>query len=517
MTLKNIVFFLIITFGLACSIVIGPFWDIFWHLEVGERNFKYLLSFGKYNNFDNLDKWVKYYPGIYDTFAFFFLSLFPKKLIPELFNILSFLLGMISIIGLNKFCKIHFGQKISRVVILLTLLTPVYFGQMLINPKDIGVSAAFFWCLYYISKYFLNSKNNNYTPLKIGLLIATGTGFKIVFVGLLIPVVLIFFFEILLSLKKNTNPCTLILSKDILLVFLYAYLTLVFLWPSVHNNIFLDPFKILIEASLKNDLFGVPYNLYMNKIILSNESQLHYILINFFFKTPTYILILMVLNIFFLRKISFFFYKEIKYFYKKIFYICIIILIPILITTLLKLKVYDGLRNFLFLLPFINILIAPIIIFLFANLNKIYIKIILLSVFPFFLYFLVIFFKLTPYQYTFTNIINKYLYGSYSFENDYFATSLKNLIKKFSKKNLKSEFKIAGCVNHQVLKYFLKKNNIKNFKIVSINSEFDYAVLLNRPINIHYTCMDYFEKKKDFNELVGVERNGVKLIKIIYK
>ena len=36
---------------------------------------------------------------------------------------------------------------------------------MLINPKDIMVPSSFFWCFYYISKYFYSHESNKKTIL----------------------------------------------------------------------------------------------------------------------------------------------------------------------------------------------------------------------------------------------------------------------------------------------------------------------------------------------------------------
>ena len=294
---KKKIFFIFIAFGLTCSLIIGPFWDIFWHINIGERRLKYLLSFGQYGNFEKLF-YDKYYPGVYDTISYFLLSLFPKRFVIEIYNIMSFLVGLAGIIGLKKFCKIHFGYKVSEIVFLLTLLTPIYFGQMLINPKDIMVASSFFWCLYYISKYFYSHESNKKTILvKIGFFIALGTGSKIVFPGLLLSILFILVIEYFFNTKIKIKKVTII--KDFFVVFITSYLMLVLFWPATHQNVITEPIKILFEASSKNDLFGLPHTLYVNKIVLTNNPPWNYIPANFLLKTPEVFLIIFFLNFFF--------------------------------------------------------------------------------------------------------------------------------------------------------------------------------------------------------------------------
>ena len=47
-TKKNLIFYLLVTFGVYCSIIVGVSYDEFFHHDNGENRLKYLLSFGKY-------------------------------------------------------------------------------------------------------------------------------------------------------------------------------------------------------------------------------------------------------------------------------------------------------------------------------------------------------------------------------------------------------------------------------------------------------------------------------------
>jgi hypothetical protein len=102
-----------------------------------------------------------------------------------------------------------------------------------------------------------------------------------------------------------------------------------------------------------------------------------------------------------------------------------------------------------------------------------------------FLYYLFVFFSLTPYQYTYINKFNgNFETSSERFENDYWGASIKDLTKKIkSSHKFQNDkiFKIAYCgVNYAIGDYYLKK--IPNFKFINISKEdeYDYILMTNR-------------------------------------
>lgn len=513
---KNKLLFIFILFSVISAFFVGSFWDVFFHLEIGQRRLKYLFSFGKFYKFENVDYGVEYYPGVYDTISYFFITLFPQSFKLEIYNTFSFFIGLIGIIGLKKFCKILFNKNISYISFIITLFTPIFFGQMLFNPKDIVVASSYFWILYYLTKYFfLNNKiNKKIIAFKLGLFIALGTGSKILFVGLLIPLGIILSIEYFYQKNK-----ILIIKENFLnltILFFVAYFFTVIFWPQTHSNIFIEPIKLLIEAIKNQKLFGVPFSLYANQIVNTEEVPWHYIPINFLFKTPLYIIIILLFGLINIKKINLYFNNELTDFEKKNLYLLIIIFTPIIISILANLKLYDGLRNYLFLIPIINIIVAQIIYYLIKNIRNLLIKIFSFICLLSFLYSLFIYIILTPYQYTYLNELNKLFYNDYSFENDYLGTSLKKLIKNFSLTNDKKEVKIASCINHVLTKHYLNKYNLSNLKLVGLNDNFDFVITNNRPINSKKTCRQFY-LEKNYLDVASVKRNKVILSSIMKK
>ena len=196
--------------------------------------------------------------------------------------------------------------------------------------------------------------------------------------------------------------------------------------------------------------------------------------------------------------------------------------IPILISVLFKVKIHDGLRYFLFIIPIFSIIPSIFVFYLFTNKNVMYKKILLFFLAPFLIYFFVSFIKVTPYQYAYLNLFNKFLLKENSFENDYWGSSIKELVKNFVKTNdIKYNPKIATCgLNEDVLEYYLRKYGIKNYIITDKHKVFDYAVLINRAMSEHdnngikkqTTCFEKFENKEN---LYILSKNSIVLSKVV--
>ena len=143
----------------------------------------------------------------------------------------------------------------------------------------------------------------------------------------------------------------------------------------------------------------------------------------------------------------------------------------------------------------------------------------LLSLFV--IYFLINFFLITPYQYTYLNVLNGKVENRYKkFENDYWGSSIKELINKV---NLDKERKIifATCgINQDIAKYYLKKKGYSNFKFGN-EKDSNYIIMTNRVTldkkNIYKSenlinCFDRFKGENAFK----VTRNGL-LLSVIRK
>ena len=518
--IKFLNFFFVISvliFSLYCIFSIGLSYDQIFHIENGERRLRYLFSLGKYDYYDILH--LRYYPGLYDTISALFSSIFPRNFYYEGFYIFNFIFGLAGLIGLKKIVKIFFNTDVAKYFFILSFFSPIYFGHLAINPKDTIIATSHFWTLYYVIKYLKSDdvfirKN---ISLKIGLFIGLGAGVRVIFLGTLIPIIFFLFLEIFFF-KKITNKINFkSFIYHLFLIIMVSYLLLILCWPNTHSNILIEPLNIFLE-SLKDISQGVQLSYFYGNFYETKSTPWNYLFINMLFKFPLVYLLCFVL--------FFLFYKNIainsnsnRNFQYHVTTSLILLIFPILIAIFFKLKIHDGIRYFLYLIPLFNFFPAIYLNFLLKNLKNIYNKIILIFMIPLFIIFFIKFLIITPYQYTYLNILNDIFLKKNSFENDYWGSSLKELIKGFSKKIDNQKFiTISICgANPDNVKYYLRKFNIKNFNIVDHNDIFDYAILVNRAIDDNenvkkLTCYSKFSNKNTF---LTINKSFVDLSKIV--
>ena len=111
--------------------------------------------------------------------------------------------------------------------------------------------------------------------------------------------------------------------------------------------------------------------------------------------------------------------------------IFMILIFPNILVFINPWGMYDGIRLFLYLVPFVCIVPALLSFFLYKmikiNLYKFIFSVLVISQ----IFFLFNFFALTPYQYVYLNLIaGEYSENSKKFENDYWGISTKELMSK---------------------------------------------------------------------------------------
>ena len=484
--INNIVLYSLIVFSIYCALTIGMSWDELDHIAEGNKRLNYLFSFGT-NEYWDYKGW-RFYPGFYNTLVVFVTKMFPKTYEIETLHLVNYLFSISAIFGISKISSELFNKKVGKIVFLLCFFNPIFFGHMAINQKDMIIAFSNIWATYLIIRYLknqsINEKRNRYVILA-GLAIGLGLGVRVVFLSTLIPVFIVSFLDTLL-LKKLTNKNFSFnkLIVDILKIFIIAYILMISCWPDTHQNIFILPFKMFIESL--NFEFGLLLSLFNGNVYYTHETPKTYLVINLFYKLPEFILLSYLFFIYIIFKKKFFFNSQFKYFNTKLILILFIIAFPNLLLLFSPYPIYDGLRFFLYLIPYICIIPGLAIYYLINN-YKIHIsKILLTAIFSLFSYYLIIFFSLTPYHYTYLNILN----GDFSkthkkFENDYWTTSLKELVNKIPNNNdllNNKELKLAFCgVSDDNVKFYLKK--IKNFQFKQVNwytDDYDYIIMTNR-------------------------------------
>tara|TARA_Y100000590_G_scaffold470154_1_gene662370 strand:- start:5323 stop:6912 length:1590 start_codon:yes stop_codon:yes gene_type:complete len=514
---QRILLFFLFSFSLYCALTIGQSWDEASHLDQGKITLDYLFSLGR---IDNDIIYRENYSSIYWSFQYIFTKIFPGEYKIQASHLVNLVFSLATIFGIAKISKILFDKKIGNIVFLILFFFPIFFGHMGFNNKDTILAFGHVWITYYAIEY-LRKQNVvskiNKKIIYIGILAAVSTGIQLVFLGSLIPIFLFIMVEIFYAKKIICNNFK--IKKfifDLFKTFIIFYIFLIFFWIDAHPNILALPYNFFMGTFSSTFLTGWPYNLVNGDYFISSEVPKFYFLINFIYKAPEYILFSYLLFIFLYIKKSIFFKKRFKFFNYKIAIFFIILIYPDLISLIIPYPLYDGLRLFLWSIPYFCIIPALTIYYLIENFKFKSIKI-LTSILTFLIFiFLYSFFSITPYQYTYLNSLNGEIDKRYQkFEGDYWASSLKELFKKSSfEKNNTLNFSTCGADNG-IAKKYLQKNGYYNIDFVPPKNA-EYMVMTNRVVsednNKNKTpkltnCFDKYSGKDIFK----VERNGLPL------
>ena len=183
---------LILFYSIYCSLLIGVSWDEIYYHKIGAINLKYLLSFGMVE--ENFDQKFRF-STLYWSLSSLFSQIVPKKYSVEIHHIINTFFGLMVIVGVHQIIKKIFNKTVAKTSAVFLLLLPFFFGHLAINNKDIIITFAHVWIVYYLIKYTFKNfdlKNKIFLLFKIAILSALGTGIQLLFLGSLVPILIIF-------------------------------------------------------------------------------------------------------------------------------------------------------------------------------------------------------------------------------------------------------------------------------------------------------------------------------------
>ncbi len=280
----------------------------------------------------------------------------------------------------------NINPRTSLIFILILIMTPSFSGHSLFNFKDIPYALQFFLFSLFFSEYIQNYLNNNYEKMNFKLGILMGLLLAVRLNGILFAFLIISIGAIMLIFSKNFNFNK--FFTDMTVVILIGFALLYLLTPSawispiewIQNAIYQQFFLEWSGSTLTNGEF-----------IIATEMKWYYLLIWFFFKLPIFFHISVLLYLYVkFKKIKLNILSDIS---------AIFIISVFLIFSIFKPSVYDGIRQFLFLLPFFALFATDTFIkfFKYKNIN-LYVFLI-----PTILYFSFTQFGLGAYKYVYFN------------------------------------------------------------------------------------------------------------------
>ena len=514
-TKQKILFLFLIIFSIYCALTIGQGWDEEALITQGKIAINYLLSLGKIE----IDIFRReYYSPIYYSLKFLFIQIFPIKYQIEASHIINLIFSLFAIIGIKKISKELFNENVGKIVFLILFFYPIFFGHMALNSKDTIVAFSHVWIFYlsiqYVKKQNIKHKANSHINF-IAVLAALATGINLFFLGSLIPIFLFLLIDILFAKKficENFSKKKFLI--DICRGFVIFYFLLVIFWIDTHPNIFVLPFNFFLEWVFGDFWRGYPYILVNGNYFLYGEIPKSYLFINLIYKSPEYFLLTYLIFLIIFLKSNNFFIRKFSLFNYKFLLITSMIVFPFILVFFTPFSMYDGLRHVLWILPYFCIIPALTIYYLVENINSLLAKLTLSLLSLLIIYFLFNFFLITPYQYTYLNIFNGKIENRYKkFENDYWGSSIKELIKKVNL-NKKRAITFATCgINQSVAKYYLKKRGYSNFRFGNPKNS-NYIIMTNRVTldnkntNKSENLINCFDKFKG-EDVFKVTRNGL--------
>ena len=516
--------FLMIFFAWGCALIIGLSWDEYFHHINGLVRYNFLTSLGDFQKFEFRNN--KFYPGLYDTISYAFGQIFlfiNKKFYVQNIDLIMHLVNIsfssLSILGLYLLTKEIFNKNIALLSVLLTLFNPFFFGHMGMNSKDIIVFFSFIWFCYFFYLYCKKEEKIFKNLILASMCIGFGCGVRLTFLIVIFPTIILGIIFLIKKFKSNYLTLAKRLSLHIPIVFSITIFLVILCWPHFivelqKGNFF--QFTSLIIKNTINWIDGPKIGLINGEFYEVFNTPKTYFLDLIIFRLPFYFTFLLICAylLIFLKKINI--NNEIENFNKKFISLNIIAFFPIGLALILSVNVYDNLRLFLFVIPFLSIISSIALNYFFENFKK-YTQIKVITVFVFFLFSLSFyrFIILTPYQYTYVNYSYLKLENSIGkFEHDYWGSSYKELVKKIKENYSKEEidkFKIADCGGGDfTLIYYLNKylGVKKTFSNIDVLDQATHIVMNNRAF------LDVFENEhvKDL-----VNEKGSMLVKDMEK
>ena len=515
---------LMIFFAWWCALIIGLSWDEYFHHINGLVRYNFLTSLGDFQKFEFRNN--KFYPGLYDTISYAFGQIFffiNKKFyvqnIDLIMHVVNISFSSLSILGLYLLTKVIFNKKIALFSVLLTLLNPFFFGHMGMNSKDIIVFFSFIWFCYFFYLYCKKEEKIFKNLVLASLCIGFGCGVRLTFLIVIFPAVILGLIYLIKKFKSNYLTLVKRLSLHIPIVFIITIFLVILCWPhfivELQKGNFIEFTSLIIKNTI-NWIDGPKIGLINGEFYEVFNTPRTYFLDLIIFRLPFYFTLLLISTYFliFSKKINI--KNEIENFGKKFILLNIIAFFPVVLALILRVNIYDNLRLFLFIIPFLSIISALALNYFFENFKN-YTQIKVITVFIFFLFSLSFyrFVILTPYQYTYVNYSYLKLENSIGkFEHDYWGSSYKELVKKIKQKYSKEEiknFKIADCGGGDyTLIYYLNKylGVKKTFSNIDVLDQATHIVMNNRAF------LDVFENEhvKDL-----VNEKGSMLVKDMEK
>ncbi len=486
------VFLFAIIFVMICTTFLdyGITWDEPARKEYGYRVLLWYTSFFQ-NNAATIDTVRNMYGGFFEAFAQFvssILVLLKKNYLYETRHLLNAFFGLTGIVFTYKLGRLIAGEKAGFFSSLILTLTPRYYGHIFNNSKDIPFAVLFLTASYYIfSSYRQFPKLSKTHVIKLGVCIGLALGVRIGAL-LLYGYFFLIFLAWLLNKTYIERESVISLSYDtkafsnfgfsFFFVIAISWGTMLLCWPWAQIAPIENPLRALSEIS------EFPWKgtiLFKGEFIKASDVPWDYIPTWLSISLPEFYFLFVLFGVIgacrYLRRTP---QRDdhSSRFLTEISLLIFAIIFPVLYVIYKQSVLYDGIRHFLFILPFLAIISGISLTYILRSINSFFTKFSVIAV-TIFLFGLSVFdmISLHPYE----NVYFNRIFGgglpvaANNYDTDYWGNSYKEasewVVQNYSL-NSKTTYSVAACLFPQeILLYYLNpsayiKKEIRKIRLI---------------------------------------------------
>lgn len=499
----------------------------------GLVNLKYIFDFfsislgniNLFNNVESLNNYTdRYYGAVLEIFNILLIEIFLNKSeLNEIFflrHLINHLIFITSLFFFYLLCQEIFKNKIlSTFCVLFLYSTPRIFANSFYNGKDLVFLSFFIIMIYFAFRCLKNLNYRNLFYFSLTFALASNSRIIVIYV----PLLLIFFIHYEALVKKyNFSYIFKYTFFLILLSSFFLFLTYPYLWENPFQNFFQ-----ILKLFSKFDRWDLKL-FYLGEFYEAKKLPWHYLFVLIFVTTPIIVIISCIGGLLLILQliINRFFYMIEKagvndiwkdYKEKLIFFVFLIIFIPIFSIFIFDSIIYNGWRHFYFIYPFLVIHCIYFINYLikkYFKKNYDYLIILSLSIVFFINIFSLYYYH--PHQNVFFNysVKNK---ANNLFEKDYWGLVNYQSLKKIHNINKdKIYIGVASFTDLNLSKKIFDSKIRENFIVVG--QMYDKADFIIN--NFQYETNPRYNKKytipKNFTKIFEIKRGNI-IISEIYK
>lgn len=458
------------------------------------------------------------YGGMFDGLASLIDRSTPFALY-ETRHFLNAIFGLLGLWGTWRLARFMGGDLVALLATLFTATTPMFYGHMFNNPKDIPFACGVVWTLYLMVRcYALSYRPGRATIIKLSLILGLTLGIRVGgIMAIIFWAVPPFIDSVLPWLKTPTREHFREQGSRLFRIGVRLYLPVVIMsygvmllcWPWAQQSPILNPLRALSEFSNFPQDVEV---LLRGTIYRSTQLPWYYIPLYFSVQLPELLLFLVLLMMPFLPSL----WGSLSWSRRQAFLLLLLMaFVPLTYGVLFHPALYDAVRHFLFVLPLFSIFAAMTAVKATAcardqfvrRLSKQLILLSLLFVFTLSLVTqILVMVKLHPYEYIFANSLTGGVAGAYGqYELDYWGSSFKEMAELLQKYVAKEGgippgriYKVAICGPWDAAMIYLPPD----YEPVVANEPAEFFLSTTR-----WMC----QNMRAGREIIRVERMGVPL------